>query len=267
MSDYQTIRLQHATDGISTLTLYRAEKHNALNAQMIQEIRLAVAEIESDSSVRVVILAGEGKSFCAGGDLGWMREQADKDREGKMAESSQLALMLRDLDNLSKPLIGRIHGSAYGGGVGMMSVCDLVIANNTIRMGLTETKLGLIPATIGPYVVRRMGEGAARQVFMNGALFDAQRGLQLGLISLVCSPEDLDNTVQKQARYYLQCAPGAVADAKALCQTLARKSDTDQLEYTANQLADRWETTEARDGIGSFFERTTPPWIVKQETD
>ena len=261
MTDFDTLLLQTNSDGICTLTLNRPEKHNALNAQMIRELRAAAATIDADDTVRVVILAGAGKSFCAGGDLGWMREQADKDREGKIAESSQLALMLRDLDSLTKPLIGRVHGPAYGGGIGMMSVCDLVIASDSVRLGLTETRLGLIPATIGPYVVRRMGEGAARQVFMNAALFSAERGQQLGLVSLVCSPADLEELVEKEANRYLQCAPGAVADAKSLCQTLARIPEMDQLSYTAGRLADRWETEETREGIRCFFEKTAAPWI------
>ena len=261
MTDFNTLTLKTDSEGICTLTLNRPDKHNALNAQMISELRNAAATLNADDAIRVVILAGAGKSFCSGGDLSWMREQADKDREGKIAASSELALMLRDLDSLTKPLIGRVHGPAYGGGVGMMSVCDLVVAADTVRLGLTETRLGLIPATIGPYVVRRMGEGAARQVFMNAAVFSAERGEQLGLVSMVCEPSDLDKFVSKEANHYLQCAPGAVADAKSLCQTLARFPEMDQLTYTADRLADRWETEETREGIRSFFEKTAAPWI------
>ncbi|HBR97810.1 MAG TPA: crotonase/enoyl-CoA hydratase family protein [Gammaproteobacteria bacterium] len=262
MKSLETLTLETDRDGICTLTLNRPEKHNALNALMISELRTAAADIQADEAIRVVILTGAGKSFCAGGDLGWMQEQAEKDRAGKIAESSQLALMLHDLDALRKPLIGRVQGPAYGGGVGMMAVCDIVVADKQVRLGLTETRLGLIPATIGPYVVRRMGEGAARQVFMNGSLFSAERAQHLGLVSIICSEETLDQAVADEARNFLACAPGAVADAKALCQTLARSMTDDPLEYTAEQLADRWETEEAQSGIRAFFSRTKPAWTV-----
>ena len=260
MADYSTLLMSTSNDGICTLTLNRPEKHNALSREMICELRLAAAEIEQDQRIRVVILAACGKSFCAGGDLGWMQEQAENDREGKIAESSQLALMLKDLDALSKPLIAKVHSAAYGGGIGMMSVCDIVVASKSAKFALTETRLGLIPATIGPYVVRRMGEGAARQVFMNSMTFDSDRALHLGLASFSVEPDKLDTVVAEQAQAFLECAPGAVADAKALCQHLARSENSTQLTYTAEKLADRWETSEAQEGISCFFARSKPSW-------
>lgn len=259
MNDFVTLLLERK-NGIARLILNRPEKHNALNAQMIRELRQAVEMLSGDEAVRVVILAASGKSFCAGGDLNWMREQVDKDRAGKIAESSQLALMLKDLDELPKPLIGRIHGPAYGGGVGMVSVCDIAIGSENAKFALTETRLGLIPATIGPYVVRRLGEGAARQVFMNGQAFDANRAVKLGLLAEAVRESDLDEAVGRQAGAFLACAPGAVARAKALCQALARENREDTLEYTANCLADAWESEEASQGIAAFFDREQPPW-------
>ncbi len=260
MTDYNTLVLQTSQTGICTLTLNRPDKHNALNAEMIAELRAAVVDIESKPEIRVVILQANGRSFCAGGDLGWMQEQAAKDRAGKIAESSQLAFMLQDLDSLSRPLIACVHGAAYGGGLGMMSVCDIVVASKHAKFALTETRLGLIPATIGPYVVRRMGEGAARQVFMNATMFDSERALHLGLVSFSVEHDKLESIVQQQAQAFLDCAPGAVADAKALCQHLARSESSSQLEYTADKLADRWETNEAQEGISCFFARTKPRW-------
>jgi methylglutaconyl-CoA hydratase len=262
MKDFETIKMSASTNGVCSLVLNRPEKHNALNALMIQELRQAANTINTDESIRVVILSAHGKSFCAGGDLNWMQAQANKDRAGKIEESSQLALMLQDLDSLSKPLIARVHGPAYGGGIGIMSVCDIVVAVQTTKFALTETRLGLIPATIGPYVIRRMGEGAARQVFMNAALFDAQRAQHLGLVSLLAEDEQsLDELVNQQANTFLNCAPGAIADAKALCQHLARNPNAEQLNYTANQLADRWETAEAQEGIKCFFAKEKPQWV------
>lgn len=260
MSHYNTLLLNTAENGICTLTLNRPEKHNALNAEMISELRAAVKSIEQSPHIRVVILAANGKSFCAGGDLGWMQDQVNKDRAEKIAESSQLAFMLQELDALCKPTIACVHASAFGGGVGMMSVCDVVVVSKNAKFALTETRLGLIPATIGPYVVRRMGEGPARQVFMNAMTFDSERAVHLGLASFSVDDLELNSRVLAQAEAFLDCAPGAVADAKALCQHLARTAAPTQLEHTTQKLADRWETAEAKEGISCFFNKTKPSW-------
>jgi methylglutaconyl-CoA hydratase len=259
MSAFETVTLT-VRNYIAELSLNRPEKHKALKAQMIREIRQAVSEISSRESVRVVVLAARGKTFCAGGDLKWMKQQAAKSREGKIAESTELALMLRDLDELAKPLIGKIQGAAYGGGLGMISVCDIAVAADNAKFALTETKLGLIPATIGPYVVRRLGETNARQVFMNAKRFGVADAFRYGLISSFVNVERLDEVVRTEADAFLQCAPGAVADAKSLCLNLARNPDKDHLQMTANRLADRWQSTEARQGIEAFFSGTKAPW-------
>ena len=210
--------------------------------------------------VKVVVLCAKGKSFCAGGDLNWMKQQAERDREAKISESTQLAMMLRDLDEMAKPLIGKIHGAAYGGGIGMISVCDIAIAVENAQFALTETRLGLIPATIGPYVVRRLGEGNARQVFMNGKRFDAEKACEFGLLSSVVAKNHLDEAVESEVNAFLECAPGAVADAKSLCLQLARNPDQDHLQLTANRLADRWQSQEAQQGIDAFFSGAKSPW-------
>ena len=260
MSTFETITVT-VESAVAELKLNRAQKHNALNAQVIKEIRQAAAEVSSDESIKVVVLSAMGKSFCAGGDLNWMKQQANKDRAGKISESTQLALMLRDLDELPKPLIGKIQGSAYGGGIGMISVCDIAIAVDTAQFALTETRLGLIPATIGPYVVRRIGEANARQVFMNGKRFNSEKACDFGLISNFVTKQHLDEAVEIEANAFLNCAPGAVADAKSLCLTLARNPDKDHLQMTANRLADRWQSVEAQAGIDAFFAGTKAPWI------
>lgn len=259
MQDFETIKLQ-VKDDVARLTLNRPEKHNAINALMIHELRQAASEISKADDVRVVILAAEGKSFCAGGDLNWMKEQALKDRSGKIKESFELALMLRELDELPKPLIGRIHGPAYGGGIGLISVCDISIATKACKFALTETRLGLIPATIGPYVIHRLGEANARQVFMNSKTFGVKAASKLGLISMVVKASKLDQAVGSEVDAFLQCAPGAVTEAKSLCRHLARSSNENQLEYTTEKLADRWETQETQQGINAFFNRQKAPW-------
>jgi methylglutaconyl-CoA hydratase len=210
--------------------------------------------------VRVVVLAAEGQSFCAGGDLGWMRAQRTADAATRAAEARKLALMLRTLDRLPKPLIGRVQGNAFGGGVGMMAVCDVAIAAAGARFGLTETRLGLIPATIGPYVVARMGPAMARRVFFSARLFDAAEAVTLGLAAKAVAPDALDAAVEAEVVPYLACAPGAVAEAKALVRRLGAPIDDAVIDATVAALVARWESPEAADGIDAFFDKRPPGW-------
>lgn len=256
---FETIDLTVDGRGVAHLTLNRPEKHNAMSAQMIDELTTAAAQLDADDAVRVVVLTGSGKSFCAGGDLGWMRDQMNASAETRAAGARALAGMLGALDALSKPLIGRVQGNAFGGGVGMACVCDKVFAIEGARFGLTETKLGLIPATIGPYVVARMGVGAARQVFMSARLFDAAQAQRLGIVSEVTA--DLDAAVAAEVDAYLACAPGAVADAKALARSLGGAPSQDVVDHSIAALIDRWEKPETADGIAAFFDKTPAPWI------
>ena len=161
-----TIDISVDERGVATLTLAREDKHNALSAQMIAELTEAAERLGSDPAVRVVVLSGAGGMFCAGGDLNWMKAQIEADGATRAREAEKLAQMLGALNRLPKPVIGRIEGAAFGGGVGLASVCDVAVCAPETKFGLTETRLGLIPATIGPYVIARMGEGAARRVFM-----------------------------------------------------------------------------------------------------
>lgn len=260
--NFETIKIEKDNRGVATLTLMRGDKHNALNAHMIEELTIAVKDLADDSDVRIVVLAGEGKSFCAGGDLSWMQEQFHAARDQRMREARKLAYLLRNLNILPKPLICRVHGNAFGGGLGMMSVCDYVIAEESVRFGLTETKLGLIPATIGPYVVARMGEGKARQVFMSGALFSAEKAKELGLVSEIVSETDLDRAIEKAIAPYLETAPRAVAAAKDLARSLGPIIDEQVIEDTVVRLADVWEGGEAHEGVGAFFEKRKPGWVA-----
>ncbi|QCO54955.1 crotonase/enoyl-CoA hydratase family protein [Pseudorhodobacter turbinis] len=258
---YHTIRIETDTRGVATLTLARPEKRNALSALMIAELTEAAGVLAADSAVRVVVLAAEGDSFCAGGDLAWMQEQMGADGPTRAAEARKLAMMLAALDSLPKPLIGRVHGQAYGGGVGMMSVCDVAIGASGARFGLTETRLGLIPATIGPYVVARMGAAKARRVFASARLFDAQEAVQLDLLARVVAPEDLDAAVEAEVKPYLSCAPGAVAEAKALIATLSPTTGTEQIEASIAALVTRWESPESAEGVAAFFAKEKPGWV------
>ncbi|KIC26337.1 MULTISPECIES: crotonase/enoyl-CoA hydratase family protein [unclassified Leisingera] len=257
---FETITLDTDARGVCTLTLNRAEKHNAMSGQMLQELTLAAKRLAEDDTVRVVVLTGAGKSFCAGGDLAWMRAQMDADAETRAREARVLAEMLMALNTLPKPLIGAVQGNAFGGGVGMASVCDVAIGADHLKMGLTETKLGLIPATIGPYVIARMGEAKARRVFMSARLFGAAEAVELGLLAKAVPAEQLGEAVEAEVAPYLNCAPGAVAAAKKLARDLGPRLDDSVIDHTIKALVERWEGPEAGEGIAAFFEKRKPAW-------
>ncbi|TBX29343.1 crotonase/enoyl-CoA hydratase family protein, partial [Nioella sediminis] len=214
----------------------------------------------ADPAVRVVVLTGNGKSFCAGGDLAWMKEQMAADAETRAREARKLARMLGTLDRMPKPLIGRVQGQAFGGGIGMMSVCDVAVGVKGAKFGLTETRLGLIPATIGPYVVARMGAARARRVFMSARIFDAAEAVELGLLAKAVAAEDLDAAVEAEVAPYLACAPGAVAKAKALVAALEPRVNDAVVDMTIAALIDAWESDEGPEGVSAFFEKRKPSW-------
>lgn len=257
---FETIRITADDRGIATLWLARPDKHNALSAQMIRELTQAAFDLGNDINIRAVVLASEGKSFCAGGDLDWMRSQMKADAETRRAGARELAMMLNALNELPKPLIGRVQGNAFGGGVGMISVCDVAIGVQQAKFGLTETRLGLIPATIGPYVLARMGEDKARRVFMSARLFDAPEALRLNLLSGVVSDDQLDAAIEAEVLPYLSTAPGAVAAAKRLARMLGPRIDAATIEATIDELVKVWEGNEAPEGIAAFFEKRKPAW-------
>lgn len=257
---YETLLLETDSRGIAVLTLNQPARHNVINPTLCGELEEAASRIDADQSIRAVVLTGSGKSFCAGGDLGWMREQFHADRSARMRQARRIADVLKVLNTLRKPLIGRINGQAYGGGLGLIAVCDDAVAVDTARFGFTETRLGLIPATISPYVAARIGEAMARRVFMSARIFDASEAVALGLVSASVSAEDLDGAVTALVEPYLSAAPGAVAASKALLRRLGPPISDAIIEDTIARLADAWETPEAQAGIAAFFEKRDPPW-------
>ena len=259
---YRTLTQDVDARGVATLTLNRPDKHNAMSAEMLEELTRAAAALGADDAVRVVVLTGAGRSFCAGGDLAWMAAQRDMDAATRATEAGKLATMLGALNALPKPLIGRLQGNAFGGGVGLASVCDVAMGVTGLKMGFTETRLGIIPATIGPYVLARMGEGRARRVFMSARLFDADEAVDLGLLARVVDPADLDSAIEREVVPYLSCAPGAVAAAKQLARDLGPRIDAEVVTHTIQALSARWETEEAAEGIGAFFDKRKPAWVV-----
>jgi methylglutaconyl-CoA hydratase len=260
---FETLALAVDRRGVATLMLNRAGKHNAMSGLMISELRQAAARLARDSAVRVVVLSGAGRSFCAGGDLAWMQAQMAADPATRFTEARKLAEMLQALNTLPKPLIGAVQGNAFGGGLGLISVCDVAIGVATLKMGLTETRLGLIPATIGPYVVARMGEARARRVFMSARLFGAPEAVVLGLLARAVPEGDLAAAVEAEIAPYLDCAPQAVAAAKQLLRDLGPRIDDATMDHTIDALVSRWETDEAVEGIAAFFAGRRPDWAKK----
>ncbi len=259
---FETIALTTDPRGVTTLTLSRSDKHNAMSARMIDELAEAAARLGRDPAVRAVVLTGAGASFCAGGDLGWMKAQVEATGAERARAARRLAEMLGALDALPKPLIGRVQGQAFGGGVGLISVCDVAVGVEGAGFGLTETRLGLIPATIGPYVVARMGAAAARRVFMSARRFDTAEAVRLGLLARAVPAGDLDEAVEAEVIPYLATAPGAVAEAKRLLRRLGPQVDAAVVAETIEALVARWESPEAAEGIAAFFERRAPSWAA-----
>ncbi|APO78603.1 enoyl-CoA hydratase protein (plasmid) [Rhizobium etli 8C-3] len=256
----ETLRIDIDARGLARLTLARPEKHNAISPRMMDELTAASKALGADRSVRVIVLAAEGASFCAGGDLGWMRAQFEAGRAERMSEARRLATMFRALNEIPKAVIARVQGNAYGGGVGLVSVCDLVIATESARFGLTEARLGIIPATISPFVVARIGEGAARPLIMSGKLISASEAKAAGLAAHVVPTKDLDAAVEAEVGHFLRASPDAAARAKTLARSLGMPITDAVIESVIEQLADTWETEEAREGIAAFFEGREPSW-------
>ncbi|MGR3632613.1 MAG: crotonase/enoyl-CoA hydratase family protein [Limimaricola soesokkakensis] len=255
---YKTLKLDTDDRGVLIVTLNAPERRNALSARMMDELT-ALAGAEG-AEARAVVLRGAGEVFCAGGDLTWMQAQIRADREGRRAEARRLAGMLDALNTMSSPLIGRVHGGAYGGGVGLACICDVVVAEAGTRFGFTETKLGIIPATISPYVLARMGEGRARQVFMSARLFDADEAVRLGIATRAVPLADLDAAIEAEVAPYLKIARGAAARAKALARSLGPRIDEAVIEATIDRLVEAWESPEAEEGIAAFLEKRPARW-------
>ncbi|MBC8716199.1 crotonase/enoyl-CoA hydratase family protein [Ochrobactrum sp. Marseille-Q0166] len=260
MTGFETIIVSIDERGVATLTLYRPEHHNALSGLMIDELVSATLQLANDEAVRIVVLTGSGKSFCAGGDLGWMQGQVQANRSQRIEAARKLALMLKALRDLPKPLIGRINGQAFGGGVGLISVCDAAIGVSDVRFGLTETKLGLIPATISPYVVARIGQTHALRMFTSARLFGADEAKHIGLLHQVVEADQLDAAVAAEIEPYFSTAPAAVAASKRLVHALTTPIDEAVIEMTLTRLADTWETPEAAEGIAAFHAKQSPSW-------
>ncbi|WLE62785.1 enoyl-CoA hydratase/isomerase family protein [Burkholderia plantarii] len=257
---YETIRVTDQ-QRIATVTLARPEVRNAFNETMIAELTAVFGELDARDDIRAVVLAADGPAFCAGADLNWMRRMAGYTDDENRADARRLARMLEAVYRCGKPVIARVHGDAYAGGVGLVAACDVAIAAAPARFCLSEARLGLIPATIAPYVVRALGERASRRYFTTAEVFDSARAAQLGLIHEAVPAEALDAAIAQLGETLRANGPAAVRTAKRLVAEVAgRALDDTLIEQTADWIAATRAGAEAREGIAAFLDKRTPSW-------
>ena len=234
--------------------------HNALTLDLINELSICIDELLKDTS-SIILISANGKSFCAGGDLSWMKKQLSALRENRIREASKLADLLLKLYNCPKTIIGNIEGNAFGGGIGIMSICDFVFSVKNIKMALTEAKLGLIPATISPYVVKKIGEKNAIHLFTSAKIFRPDDGVKFGLIDFIYEENEINSKISEFIDSFKNSAPNSILESKKLVRDLSYSIDQNIVNLTINRLADIWDTKEAKEGINAFFNKKKPNWI------
>jgi methylglutaconyl-CoA hydratase len=247
--------------GVATVTLNRADKHNALDAPTIRALHEGLLRVGSDERVRVVVLTGAGASFCAGADIAHMRSMMNATEDQNVEDALLLARCLQTLDELERPVIARVNGNVFGGGLGLVSCADIAIGAAEAKFALTEVRLGIVPAVISPYVVPAIGPRAARRLFLTAAPFDAAEAQKLGLLHEVAAAEELDARVEAQIELILRGGPRALTAAKKLVRTVVSSQDRESLRLeTARLLASLRVTPEGREGLSAFLERRKPSW-------
>jgi methylglutaconyl-CoA hydratase len=248
---------------LGLITLNRAERHNAFDDVLIGELTEAFRSMEAEDGIRVVVLSGAGKSFSAGADLTWMKRMAGFSLDENRRDAMGLAALMRTIAHFRKPTIARVHGAAYGGGVGLVACCDIAVAAQAATFSLSEAKLGLIPAVISPYVVAAIGERAARRYFLTAERFDAAEAWRLGLVHEIAANEaDLDEKVGEIVDELLLASPAAQMEAKALVRAVAGRPVTSELiQDTAERIAKMRASPEGREGVAAFLEKRRASWI------
>ncbi len=258
-----TLDIRRPSPHVAEVWLNRPEVRNAFNAEVIAELTAAFTTLGAEPDLRAIVLGGHGKAFCAGADLGWMREMAGYDWEQNRADAQALADMLWAVYRCPVPVVGRIHGDCYAGGVGLAAVCDVLVAAEGINFCLSEARLGLLPGTIGPYVVRAMGEQAARRYFVTAERFSSQQAHRIGFVHELCAAEALDATVGEIVAALVANGPMAVRACKLLVQDVAGVPLTPALrEETARRIADIRASAEGKEGVQSFLHKRPPSWLA-----
>ncbi|MCD6249563.1 MAG: enoyl-CoA hydratase/isomerase family protein [candidate division Zixibacteria bacterium] len=257
--------LKYEKDGrVGRVTFNRPEIHNAFNGTVITEMADLFTELEKDDGLRVILLTGEGKSFCAGADLNWMREVITQSFEENLAESNALADLFYQIYSFKRPIVGRINGAAIGGGTGFVAVCDIAIAARSAKFSFSEVKIGVVPACIGPYVIRKMGEGKARELFITGERMNADRAFSVGLVNTVVDDDQLDTEVDNLLRAILSSGPEAVAMAKRLVSEVPSMSPEQFKPFTAKMIAGLRISDEGQEGMDAFLNKRKPNWVTEK---
>ena len=255
-------RLQVEYDGpVARIWMNRPDLRNAFDGLMITELRRVLFDLRSVDAVRVVVLGGRGPSFCAGADLQWMKAMAAFTREENLREAQALADLFFTVYESPKPVVARVHGAALGGGAGLVAASDIPVAALGTQFGFTEVRLGILPAVISPYVLGKIGEAAARELFLTGERFEAVRALEIGLIRAAVPEEDLDAAVEGRVKELLQAGPRAIAEAKALIREVAGRRVEDVQRYTVERIAEIRTTAEGQEGMRAFLEKRKPYWM------
>jgi methylglutaconyl-CoA hydratase len=257
--EYERIELER--DGVvARVWLNRPEVRNALDGGTVAELRSLLFELGSDDTVRVIVLGGRGKAFCAGADLNWMRTMASFTREDNLREAQSLADLFFTVYDSPKPVVARVHGAALGGGSGLVAACDIAIAAHDTVFGFTEVRLGLIPSVISPYVFPRIGESAARELFLTGERIDARKAHEIGLLRAAVPLEDLDAAVDERVTRLLEAGPRAIAEVKELIEEIAFRRVEDVQRYTVERIAELRASPEGQEGMRAFLEKRKPRW-------
>jgi methylglutaconyl-CoA hydratase len=244
------------------LTLNRPDVRNAFDEELIAALTRAATAAADDSTLRAVVLGGSGKTFCAGADIGWMAKAIAYTHHENLNDAESVVRMLERLDTLPLPLVGRIQGAALGGGVGLAAVCDVVIAAEDAVFALSEVKLGILPAVVAPYILRKIGVSAAREYFLTGARFGAVRAKEIGLVNEVVPEEELDAAVERRLVEILAAGPKAIGIAKALIREIAGANPRDVIGLTTNAIAAQRVSEEGQEGLRAFLEKRKPSWIA-----
>ncbi len=248
-------------NSIATVTLNRPEKHNAFDDQLIKQMSAAFSDIDADTSIRVMVLASNGKSFSAGADLEWMQRMVTYSYEENLSDARALADMLKTLNTVSKPTIARVQGAAYGGAVGLVSCCDFALASTNASFSLSEVKIGLIPATISPYVIDAIGTRAARRLFISAERFNAEQAQAFNLVTSVHEPEQLDAAITELCNTLLANSPAAMSAAKQLVRDIGKQSIDDALiEDTSARIARIRTSPEGQEGLSAFLDKRRANW-------
>jgi methylglutaconyl-CoA hydratase len=259
LANYEHLSVGHG-DAVATVALARPDARNALNAELIRELRRCVEELAEDDKVRVVVLTGEGDFFCAGADIGYMRDTANFSYEENLEDARNLAATFEAVDGCPKPVVARVKGAAIGGGVGLVAVADVAVAEERTVFAFSEVRLGISPATIAPFVVRKIGHSQVRALFLTGERFDGVRAREIGLVHEVISEEDLDAAVQEKVEGLLAGGPEALAATKALLRELRDAAPDEVTEITARRIAGLRTGEEGQEGLGAFLEKRKPAW-------